>query len=772
MPLDARSIIDQFPTPAAVVEGPGYVFVATSAAYRQIIGGRDPLGAPLLEVVPALAERGFAELLDRVYRTGEPARGSAVPANWDRDGDGVLEEAFVDFVFQPLREGGEVYGILIQLFEVTERVRAERDQAFLLRASEALSSSLDYDVTLAAVARLAVPGLADWCAVDELAADGSVRRIVVAHPDPKKVELAHAYQEKYPPDPSAPTGVYNVIRTGEAEFMADIPDELITSAVTDEEQLRQVRELDIRSYILVPLTARGHVVGALTLVAGAASRRYTPADVDFARELARRAAMAVDNARLFRESEEARVRTEEIAIELEAQTEELQSAQAELEMSNDELQDANEELERRAKEAEDARRAAETATIRLERLQGVAGALSDAVTSDRVAKIAAENGTAMFGAASAAVAIPDESGANLEIVYAIGLGSDLVSHFRTFPIEAPLPLSDAVRERRAVYISSDAHRDELYSELAVEYPRPRQHSWAAIPLLVESRVLGGLVLGFSEPRDFEPEERAFLEALGQQCAQALERARLYEAERGARLEAEEANRAKTEFLSAMSHELRTPLNAIAGYVDLLDLGVHGPLSDAQRKALERVKRNQEILLGLISDVLNFARMEAGRIEYSSEPVPVPALLRGLEEVIGPQVRTNDVEYRQATPGREIVALGDPDRIQQILLNLLTNAAKFTEPGGTISVEAEARDSVVVIRVSDTGRGIPRDKLEAIFDPFVQVDRHRTERSQQGVGLGLAISRELARGMGGDLTVESAPDQGSTFTLTLPRAQSR
>jgi signal transduction histidine kinase len=220
----------------------------------------------------------------------------------------------------------------------------------------------------------------------------------------------------------------------------------------------------------------------------------------------------------------------------------------------------------------------------------------------------------------------------------------------------------------------------------------------------------------------------------------------------------------------MSHELRTPLNAIAGYVDVLDLGIHGPLTEAQRKDLDRVKRNQEILLGLISDVLNFARMEAGRIEYSYEAVEIAKLLEGLQEVIEPQVRSSGLVYEEVTGVEPLAVWGDPDRIQQILLNLLTNAVKFTEAGGTITVRAEGTEERVVVHVTDTGRGIPPDKLEAIFDPFVQVDRHRTDRSQQGVGLGLAISRQLARAMGGDLTVSSTPERGSTFTVTLPRAR--
>ena len=232
--------------------------------------------------------------------------------------------------------------------------------------------------------------------------------------------------------------------------------------------------------------------------------------------------------------------------------------------------------------------------------------------------------------------------------------------------------------------------------------------------------------------------------------------------------AEEANRAKAEFLANMSHELRTPLNAIAGYADLMLLGVRGPLSPEARADVERMRRSGQHLLSLINDILNFAKIEAGQLRYQLEPVPVAALLADLEALVTPQVAQRGLTY-VSLDGADVNARADAEKARQIVLNLVTNAIKFTEPGGTITVSYEGAADGVRIRVRDTGRGIPPEQIGRIFDPFVQVDRHLTADSQQGVGLGLAISRDLARGMGGDLGVESAPGAGSTFTLRLPAA---
>ena len=243
-----------------------------------------------------------------------------------------------------------------------------------------------------------------------------------------------------------------------------------------------------------------------------------------------------------------------------------------------------------------------------------------------------------------------------------------------------------------------------------------------------------------------------------------------EGEHAARRQAEEANAAKTAFLATMSHELRTPLNALGGYLELLLMELRGPLTEAQRSDLQRMQRSHRHLLGLINDVLNFAKIDTGHAEFEITAVDVGRVLHRIEELISPQCQAKSITCVLHVPDPSPHALADGERLGQILLNLLGNAVKFTPAGGRITASCGHDGQSVFVTIEDTGAGIPREQLESIFDPFVQVGR-RLNAPRDGVGLGLAISRTLAEGMDGSLSVKSTVGEGSSFTLRLPATPS-
>jgi len=468
----------------------------------------------------------------------------------------------------PLPDGG----VATIWKNVTEEKRAKERLHYLSQASDSLTSSLDYKTTVAQLARLLVPHLADWCGVQLLDEQGVLQQLAVAHVDQAKVQWAWKINKRYPVDMEATTGVPQVLRTGNSEMYVDITDEMLQGAAVDADHLAMLRELGMTSVLIVPLKARDRVIGVMSLIAAESGRVYTEAEKSLAEQLAERAAIAIDNARLYTETEAARRALEE--------------SRQKLTISNEELSHINEELANKTRLAE------------------------------------------------------------------------------------------------------------------------------------------------------------------------LSRA-----------EAEAANRSKADFLAHMSHELRTPLNAIAGYSELMEMGLHGPLTPEQTEDLKRIKRSQRHLLSLINDVLNFAKLEAAHVHFEIGPVRVRDAVLALETMIAPQVAAKQLHYTTKEIDPSLYASGDSEKVQQILLNLLSNAVKFTEPGGSITVAAERIENVVCIQVTDTGCGIAADKQESVFEPFVQLERTLSS-PHQGTGLGLAISRDLARGMGGELTVESTVGVGSSFQLRL------
>ena len=531
----SRGILESISDPFVVQDAEWrfrYINAAAANEFASTAGANldELIGKVLWEEFPEIKGSRFETEMRRAAETRMPVTFEAfnpTTATWS------------ELYCYPLPDGG----LATQWKNITARKQAAEAESYLTQASNLLASSLDYEATLQEVARLIVPHFADWCGINILDDAGNPRQLAVAHVDPEKVKWAIELNHRYPPDMNARTGIGEVIRTGKAELYPEIPPELLEAGAVDAEHLRIMRELGLRSAMVVPLATPQHVFGAISVIAAESGRRYTDADLAFMTELARRAALAVENSRLH-------------------------------------------------KAEQDARRAAES-----------------------------------------------------------------------------------------------------------------------------------------------------------------------------------ANEAKTQFLAVMSHELRTPLNAIGGYAELLLLGIRGNLTDDQRADLERIQRSQRNLLSLINDILNYAKLEAGAVEFDMGPVALHPLLGDIEALITPQLRSRNLVYDYTGCDTELTAWGDAEKIRQILLNLLSNAIKFTEPGGTIAITCLEDDEMVCIVVRDTGLGIPADRLASVFEPFVQLERRLTS-NHEGTGLGLAISRDLARGLGGELTARSTLGKGSEFELRLKKVPSR
>lgn len=236
--------------------------------------------------------------------------------------------------------------------------------------------------------------------------------------------------------------------------------------------------------------------------------------------------------------------------------------------------------------------------------------------------------------------------------------------------------------------------------------------------------------------------------------------------------AQAANEAKGRFVNMVSHELRTPLGAIGGYAALLEEQIHGALTDDQRQFVARIRHNEQHLLRLVNGLLDLAKIESGQFPLKIAGVPAQVVIESVRTMIEPQIRASDLRFDMLCAESAVSFLADRERVEQIVLNLVANAVKFTPAGGTITIWTTATEKEVFLHVRDTGLGIPAGRLEDVFQPFVQVQAGKAGNAgtSRGTGLGLAISRELARAMGGDLSAESEPGNGSTFTLRLPRIE--
>ena len=496
-----------------------------------------------------------------------------------------------------------------------------------------------------------------------------------------------------------------------------------------------------RAAVAVPLLVGSRVVAVVQLEF-AHSRTFSADDRDYLFVLGPRAAQALDRTWQYEFAQRARTDAETLRAR------------------------ADEELEGR-QQTEVALRASEaryrTLAARTNRLHGLTAALSEAVTLTAVAQAVVRQGKIAVGATSGEVTLLVQHGAAFETLHS-DVGGDSGAGTQRFAAESGLCATHVVQTNQPVFIGSFTEWQERYWRSASIAADGGYVSSATLPLLVDGQAIGVLAFHFTAPVKFDAEYQALLVSVAQHCAQALDRARLYESAQLARTEAEAANRLKDEFVSIVSHDLRTPLNAMLGWTALLQNGSIAPSVTA--RALRSIHDNATRQAKLIDDLLDFSRIIGGRLALAREDIDLRQLLRNAIESMVPAAAARRIEM-QFSAAPDVMVVGDIRRLEQVFFNLLGNAVKFTGEGGRIEIEVRASDALAEVTVTDTGVGIEPAFLPHVFDRFRQADS-TTTRLHSGVGLGLSIARRLVEAHQGTISVESeGKDRGSTFIVRLP-----
>ena len=432
------------------------------------------------------------------------------------------------------------------------------------------------------------------------------------------------------------------------------------------------------------------------------------------------------------------------------------------------------------------------ASRRLRALAALSGSLTDALSPSEAADLVEQKALSALDATSAIVvtlgAFPPVTGSAkatdagpeaervLHVVHAIGVPGEIAAALEKLHLDAPVPFAEVARVGEPVFLPTEKEM-QRYPEWAAGMIAAGLGAAAIVPVWANGELRGVLGLAWPGSRVFDEDERAFVLTLGIMCAQAIMRAHLRDAEQHARVDAddarliaEEANRSKAEFVATISHELRTPMNAVIGYTSLLADEIYGPVTDQQREHIGRVRASGTHLMGLIEDLLSFARIEAGHEIVHTQAVVLSDVVEQSMMLVRPLAEAKGLTMKVELPTDPVTLFTDGRKLRQILINLLANAVKFSTIGEiSLIINSANTDSLVRIRfeVTDQGIGMTKTEQGRAFDAFWQANTKKTNTG--GSGLGLSVASKLAHLLGGDLVITaSEPGRGSTFVLTLPQ----
>lgn len=709
----------------ATLRGPDHIFEMANPSYYQLVGHRRIIGRSLREALPEVAEQGFIELLDEVYRTGQPFMGDELPIRLQADPGGRPEERFLNFVYQPLGDArGEVTGILVHGVDVTELVEARRKAEEQAVEMEAQAEELQTQARYLEEARAELEIANDELGKVNL---GHIAQAERAERAREEAEEARATADVFYEAAPVPAAVvdrdlrFRRANAAWAAFYRLAPDELIGRTISEVAPLHADRvEAHYRHVLRTGEPIRNVEVVAPHPVAPHTERHY------------------LVNYFPIRVRESEVIGVGIVAMDV---TERHRIEQAQQER-----------------------------TAMVETLQRVGRSVASELELETIVQEVTDATTALTGAQFGAFFynVLNERGESYTLYTISGVPRE---EFSRFPMPRNTPVFGPTFHGEGVVRSDDITKDPRYGQVAPYHGMPEGHlpvtSYLAVPVISRTgEVMGGLFFGHPEPARFGEQHERLAEGIAGWAAVAMDNARLYQAELRARAEAERANAAKSDFLATMSHELRTPLNAMIGYSDLLLIGVPTPIPDDARQKVERIRVSARHLLELIEEILTFSRIDAGEERPDIERIDLTALVGEVQTLIEPLAFAKGIRFTCSAPAELAPFDNDARKIRQILINLLGNGVKFTE-AGEVTLDVAEVGSEIVFRISDTGPGIDPENLEQIFDPFWQVQTGPT-RNAGGTGLGLSVSRRLARLLGGDVVAESKPGRGSTFTVRLPK----